>query len=119
MNIKSLREHLAIKVMGWKEFELASEIVYWTNDAGDLCCPVSDWKPDKNIEQAMECLDTFVEAKIYLRKPSFVPVVITKYRCDIWEDKAWRASRLGQGNSDTLMSEAISFACAKATGWKE
>ena len=105
MNIKSLREHLALKVMGCRKLSSEAGAYY----KGEVNILVHAWKPDENIEQAMGCLDTFPYSEIVRDgKNGFVARVVL--------------NATGQYNfsvKNKIRTMAISLVSAKATGWKE
>ena len=105
MNLESLREHLAIKVLGAKVIEGRKHKIY-DFPSGELIY-ASLWNPPENIEQAMGCLDTLSNDYTINKTP-----LSRFYEC-------WLESHgVGSGWQETLPL-AISLACAKATGWEE
>ena len=70
MNIEAMREHLAVKVMGWElipetdsmhgKYEDPTKYdPEYASDEQSYECLDYKWLPDENIEQAMMVLDTF------------------------------------------------------------
>ena len=117
MNLESLREHLAIKVMGWK---LPKGDNFYTQGTGAnfSTIHVDDWNPPENIEQATGCLDAIVTTKIGWSL--CVNCSPQKYVCKVhrWSLNGTRKSILGvEVNHNKALASSI--ACANATGWKE
>ena len=112
MNIESVREHLAIEVMGWHvapSEPYPFDTYFYADEEGALIFGIGEWKPDENIEQAMGCLDTFPYSEIVRDgKNGFVARVVL--------------NATGQYNfsvKNKIRTMAISLVRAKATGWKE
>ena len=102
-NTDSLNKHLAEKVMYW---ELPDGSNFWVKGTGKdyATIHIDDWLPDKNIEQAMICLETFDNWGIGKTKNSLYNVVI---------------SDTDSNAPHKSLPMAISLACTKATGWEE
>ena len=85
MNNKSLREHLAEKVMGFR-VERHGKLERYHNgyDVKNLVrIEISDWLPDENIEQAIMCLGTLSGYSI--NKVSMA-ISLTCARATEWEE---------------------------------
>ena len=102
MNSEALRKHLAIKARGW---ELIGDI-YWGDGVAQSY--ESSWKPDENIDQAMECIETFEWYSICKNDDSYAEPG-KPYSCEVGQG-------VEVGKSKTM---AMSLAAAKATGWVE
>ena len=111
MNIESLREHLAIEVMGYhlKKSDPHPTNPYFYYADHRMVCMDCLWKSDENIEQAMGCLDT--NPNWTINKSAEVGT----YVICVWGE----GSRTKYWAGNEKLSLAISLACAKATGWKE
>ncbi len=105
----NISEHLAVEVMGWRT-ELSKLTnkpcrtkIYITDetDPYDGWVEAATWNPPENIEQAFMCLDKFNDVNI----------------CK-WKD-TWFVQLSTAKTSDKSLANAISLACAEATGWKE
>ena len=104
MNNQSLREHLAVKVMGW---ENTAGDIYWSG--GVAKSYISSWRPDKDIEQAFMLLDKFEQWGIscnLIDNGYFVSIIEWPKE---GRDQEWEAE-------DKSLPMAISLAVAKATG---
>jgi len=99
---ESLRKHLAEKVMGGR-FTYPAKCCYIKEGrgVGRLYCP---WEPDKDIEQAFMCLDTFDNWGIGKTKNSLYNVVISDIDSNAPHDS---------------LPMAISLACGRATGFED
>ena len=111
MNTESLNHHLATKVMGYvqpKEYQLCN---WWHLNTGPVV-KQNDWNPTENIEQAMMCLDTFIRWDLIRTAMGYH---LTIYINGIPHD----AGDPHEPNIKPAPAEAVSLACAKATGWEE
>ena len=109
----NINEHLALKVMGWREDPAQNESGYYQgyykSDViyGSPEIAAEDWKPTENLTQAFMCLE------------KFDVVDITKSGDT---NGRWCVTLNFNNRSDGFdesLPKAISLACAKATGWKE
>jgi hypothetical protein len=93
-----LNEFLAVEVMGWC---IEDDDAYF-DSAGIFQEPVYMFQPDKNIEQAMMCLEKFLHWQIDCKPAGFYVHI---------KDEI--------GISHESLPIAISLACARAKGWKD
>lgn len=109
MNLLSLREHLAMKVLRWNTPDLLP-LQYSLDE--EFMEHAFRWKPDQKIEQAVICLKPWAEYMIHLKDEDY-------------------CVSIEQGNKDrdgvfhpiwicaNTMSLAICLAVADATGWDD
>ncbi len=112
---ESLGQHLAEKVMGWKEFwsstgSLPDNFDGWTDDHNVPQARFDRWYPDENIEQAFMCLDTFEWFSICKNDDEYAEGDEI-YSCEV--------SNNNQVHIRSSLPMAISLACARATGYPE
>ena len=98
MNTKSLKHHLATKVIG-------------IDGIG-----VNKFDPLNNIEQAMGCAKAIQNTTFVVESCVVVWSDELPFRAAIRCTKRIQTLSVCDGNSE---SEALSLACAKATGWKD
>jgi len=112
MNNESLRRHLAEKVMGWRETSQTEPALYWDRIKQVVGSVVDEWKPDENLLQAFECLDTFNEGYEIFVEGDVKKVTVYTSAFETTEVYA----REEAGGS---LPMAISLACGRATGFNE
>ena len=123
MNTESLKHHLATKVMGWKLVEddepypFDSGRIYQSVDQGVKSTMfVSAWNPRGNIEQAMGCAKAIPDTTFVVESLVVTWANEKPFGAAIRAAERIETLAVAQGDSE---SEALSLACAKATGWKE
>ena len=109
-----INEHLAIKVMGLR-LEPSCGIEIWRGNGLVFDALKNKWNPLENIDQAIMCAEaiknkTWVAEKL---RPDFDE---KEYMAAIRETDRYETNFVASGDTP---SEALSLACAKATGWQE
>jgi hypothetical protein len=107
-----INEHLATVVMGFtikKRSKHPSKPSNYFNKNGRFVCLDYLWDPVNNIEHAEMCLNNFVRADI-VKLGDLKTVTIINMKMNGGDGSRYT-------ETSTVLSEAISMACAKATGF--
>jgi len=114
-----INEHLAVNVMGWRKASVnlltnakprfGDVIDCYSDDTGECKVLLKDWNPPENIEQAFMCYQSLIrkgyEGEINSRTNTH----------DVYLCKRNTGYSL---KTSVDLCDALSSACAKATGWE-